>query len=135
MRTLRGTLLVATTLAGMAAMQPALAQDAQRIDSIESQIQQLQQELRRMRSEMAARDRELRAAQSDAARARLQAPLPQASGQSSQPGQPGGSLTVQDRSLPSGTLSPDRAGSGAGQSAGTTGPGGCFRVGGVTLTV
>ena len=135
MRTLRGKLLVATTLAGMAAVQPALAQDAQRIDSIESQIQQLQQELRRMRSEMATRDRELRAAQSDAARARLQAPRPQPSGEAPQPGHPGGSLTVQDQSLPSGALSPERASSGAGQAAGTTGPGGSFRVGGVTVTL
>ena len=88
-----------------------------------------------MRSEMAARDKELRAAQSDAARARLQAPLPQPSGQAPQPGQPGGSLTVQDQSLPSGTIGPERASSAGGQAAGTTGPGGSFRVGGVTVTL
>ena len=133
MRTLRGTLLVATTLAGIAAMQPALAQDARRIDSIEAQIMQLQQELRRMRGEMATRDRELRAAQSDAARARAQAVArPQ---QNAEPGQPGRSLTVQDLSVPSGSPGPERASSGGGQAAGTTGPGGSFRVGGVTVTL
>ena len=103
---------------------------------------QLQQELRRMRSEMAARDRELRAAQSDAARARAQAAArPQANieqaqqAQPNQPAQPRQGLSVQGQPSPGGSPGAERASSAAGQAAGTTGPGGSFRVGGVTVTL
>jgi len=54
---------------------PAVAQDpdAGRIDAIERQIQSLQQEVKRMRAEMARRDAALRAAQHDAAAAHAEA--------------------------------------------------------------
>ncbi len=133
MSTLRGTLLVATTLVGIAVMRPAFAQDAKRIDSIEAQIMQLQQELRRMRNELATRDNQIRAAQSDAARARAQAAArPQPNAEQAQPGQ---SLSAQGQPLPSGAPGPERASSAAGQAAGTTGPSGSFRLGGVTVTL
>jgi hypothetical protein len=52
---------------------PAAAQDADRIDAIQKQINALQQELRRMRAEMAQRDAALHAAQREAAAAHAEA--------------------------------------------------------------
>lgn len=68
-----GGLLAATALTGgLLASHPAAAQSAAQLQSIESQIQQLQAELRRMQHEAANRDAQLKQAQSDAAQARAQ---------------------------------------------------------------
>ena len=127
---LRSALLLATAIAGTAATQPALAQDAgRRIDAIQNQILQLQQELRQMRRELSARNSQARAPQSDNARAQ-----PAQSPGSAQPAQgPGPSQALQAN--PSGAPNPQTASSAGGQGAGTTGPSGAFRVGGMTVTL
>jgi len=149
MSILRGALLLTTALAGAAIARPALAQDAgNRMDAIQAQITQLQQELRRMRGELSARDSQVRAAQNDAARARAQADRAvtqsqtqgggqghaiqtQGPGQAGTPGMP-----AQVQAYPGSTSpGPQTASSASGQSAGTTGPGGSFRLGGVTVTL
>ncbi len=146
MNTLRGTLLLATALTGVLITHPVLAQDAaSRMDAIQAQISQLQQELRRMRNELTTRDNQVRAAQSDAAHARASAEQAQRQMQS-QAGLAQGS-TIQGGAAQMGGRpagEPNTAGSGvgqqtassaAGQSAGTTGPGGTFHIGGVTVTL
>jgi len=127
---LRSALLLATAIAGTAAAQPALAQDAgRRIDAIQNQILQLQQELRQMRRELSARNSQARAPQGDNAKAQ-----PAQSPGSAQPAQgPGPSQALQAN--PSGAPNPQTASSAGGQGAGTTGPSGAFRVGGVTVTL
>ena len=69
----RTVLLVTTILSGVAATTPARAQDAVRIDTIQSQINALQSELRLMKSELVKRDNQVRAAQEQASRARADA--------------------------------------------------------------
>ena len=134
MTTLRSALLLATAIAGAAAP-PALAQDAgKRIDAIEGQIQRLQQELRQMRNELAAaRNNHPRAPQGAAAGEPQQAAAPN---QGSAPPQGQGQGPSQPlQAYPSGAPNPQTASSAGGQGAGTTGPSGSFRIGGVTVTL
>ncbi|HEX2943612.1 MAG TPA: hypothetical protein VHO91_21330, partial [Rhodopila sp.] len=67
------TLLCATALGSVMAVQPAAAQSATQMDSIEKQIQSLQTELKRMKADAAARDRALKQAQEQAKAAQAQA--------------------------------------------------------------
>ena len=144
MRTQRSTLLIATALAGVMSAGSAMAQDTtHRIDSIEAQITQLQQELKRVRNELAARDAQVKAAQNDAARSRSAAERA-ASQVQAQAGQGqvqgGGAISPSGGTVPAnvdlnGAARQETASSGGGQAAGTTGPSGSFRVGGVTVTL
>ena len=64
------SLMAATALAGTLAS-PALAQDSSRLQAIQSEISNLQAELRRLQKQSADRDVALKRAQDDAAQARL----------------------------------------------------------------
>lgn len=138
MGTLRSALLLAASIVGTAAPPPVLAQDAsKRIDAMQNQILQLQQELRQMRKELSARSNQARAPQRDTARTQsAQGPEP---GQPTQPEQgrkPAQPLqSPSSGAAPSGAPNPQAATSAGGQAAGTTGPGGTFRLGGVTVTL
>ncbi len=67
-------LLAATALAGgVGGANPAMAQDASSLASIQAQISQLQTELRKLQREAAGRDAALRRAQQDASQARAEA--------------------------------------------------------------
>jgi outer membrane murein-binding lipoprotein Lpp len=151
---LAGVVLATLPAAGGALAQDADPGDAQRMNSIEGQIKGLQDELRAMRREQAARDRQLKAAQQDAAQAREEAQRAQAAAAAAPPtqvqlGQPGQAGLL-------GQPAPGQAGFGiqtgpngipgyrnygnenAGQqnAAVIQGPGkGSFQVGGVTVTL
>ncbi len=91
---LTGAVLAALPVAGGAHAQDAGDGTTGRMNSIENQIRSLQGELREMRREQAARDRQLRAAQQDAAQAREAAERAQATAAAAPslvpvPGQPG----------------------------------------------
>ena len=68
------TILLATAFAGTVFATPALAQDSgKQIDAIQAQINQLQNELKRIKADLAIRDRQVKAAQTEAVEARTSA--------------------------------------------------------------
>ena len=70
----RHALLLATSLAAMAATHPALAEDGDaRLNTLERQIQAMQSELRTLKHDMAVHNQEVRAATAQAARAQATA--------------------------------------------------------------
>ena len=121
----------------------ARAQSADRMNSIEAQIRALQTELRSMRNEAAIRDRELRAAQREAAQARSQqtaAALPS----TNRPSTPANISTSAVPDLSASQAGGNGTGSSGGredagqQNASTTPmptPRGTFKLGGVTVTL
>lgn len=106
--TVKAALLCATALAALALAQPAAAQSDGRIQTIEQQIKALQAQLNQVKSDLAARDRALKAAQAQAQAAKEQsqataaqvaaAPVAVAAPPPPPPGPPGqfkvGALTV-----------------------------------------
>ena len=72
-------LLASVSLLAIGAAAPAQAQDAARLQAIESQIRSLQGELNRMRRETSQRENEARAARAEAAAARAEATAAQQS--------------------------------------------------------
>ena len=145
--TLRTALLAATALLGAS---PALAQSASQIDRIQGQIRALNAELGRVRRDMAAKDAAVRAAQEDAAKARATAEqtqaavasLPMPAGFKAGTGRP----TPLDFGVGIGPAHPEYSspktdwtstnltgGSAGAQNASSTGTGGTFHVGGLTL--
>ena len=105
---------------------PVHAQDTGRIDAIQAQISQLQQELKHIRSDLAARDREVRAAHEEAAQARASAQ--RSAGQINQV-----QATIAALPPPTGFAAPQQTA--AAEPAKPSGPSGSFHVGGVTVTL
>ena len=133
-----------TTALGCAAAQPASAQtsDAQ-ISRIEQQIRALQTELKQVRQDLSARDAQVRAAQAETARARQQAAVAASSAGSRAPAprSPGfasyaqGSAGSGAPGLPQSAPGPHDEQTAGAQAAGTPGPLGSFKLGGVTVTL
>jgi outer membrane murein-binding lipoprotein Lpp len=71
-------LLLGTVSTALLAVTPAAAQSTQQINSIETQIRALNDELKKVRRDLAAKDAAVRAAQDDAAQARAQSQSTQA---------------------------------------------------------
>ena len=131
---------------------PAHAQSANQIESIQSQIRALSQQLARVRRDMAAKDAQIKAAQDDAARARATAQQPQATVANLPPQRGAAAITGRpqqyDFSLGAGPAHPEykqpktdwastdtngRNASAGAQNAGATGPLGTFHVGDMTI--
>lgn len=106
----------AMALLSVAATKPALAQSNA---VLTRQIEQLQQQLQNMQQQL-----------NDVRRTSQNAPAP-----GGFQGQPGGPPAQPGQIAPSGAPGLQPANTAGGQASGTTGPGGSFRVGGVTLTI
>lgn len=148
----RFRLIASTVLVTVSAAQQARAQGsdpALRMNAIEGQIHSLQDELRSMRRELAARDGQMRAAQRDAAAARADArrnqvaavPAPTATPRPMASNAPGGPPQLDVAPSPGVPENPGSSGGQvtAGQQNASTTPGptpmGTFKLGGVTVTL
>ncbi|HEY1412714.1 MAG TPA: hypothetical protein VGF36_11270, partial [Rhodopila sp.] len=116
------SLLCAAAVGGLMVSQPAMAQSASQIDSIEQQIKALQSQLGQMKSELATRDRAVRAAQAQAKAAQDQAAAAQARATQAAQAAAAAPAISQVAAAPAQPPEPPL-------------PQGAFRVGGLTVTL